>query len=60
MNDGPMCEMEILVDDNSIARLSLECPDILPGEQGIYMCGNDSRVLDGQIRNFQFFSQPYH
>ena len=57
-SDGRNCKHEVLLNGTSIWSRSLSCPAILTETQLIYLNGNDSRVPDVEVRNFQFFTHP--
>ena len=55
-DDGVTCNQQLRLNEETIWENELGCPMKLTGEQGIYMACNDSRVLQGQIKNFKFFT----
>jgi len=55
-DDGIDCTQEIKLNGETIWVEELTCPPKFEKELNIHMCGDDERVLDGQIRNFKFFT----
>ena len=55
-DDGINCTQKVNLNDNLIWENQLACPPKYEGENNIYMCGEDSRVFNGQIKNFKFFT----
>jgi len=56
-SDGITCDQQLKLNGEQIWDNQLSCPAPLQGGQGIWMTGNDSRVLDGEIKNFKFFTR---
>ena len=61
-SDGAKCVQQVCLNDKIVWETEFDFPSdpylsIFFDKQPIYMCGNDMRVLGGQIRNFQFFTQ---
>lgn len=55
-SDGINCVQQLKLNGEQIWDNQLSCPAPLQGGQGIWMTGDDSRVLDGEIKNFKFFT----
>ena len=55
-DDGVDCTQKIKVNGEEIWKEKLTCPPKFEEEMNIHMCGDDTRVMDGQIRNFKFFT----
>lgn len=55
-DDGINCTQKLNLNDELIWENQLECPLKYEDEKNIYMCGDDTRVLNGQIQNFKFFT----
>ena len=55
-DDGINCIQKIYVNDNKIWEIRLTCPPKFEAAMDVHMCGDDTRVMDGQIRNFKFFT----
>ena len=54
--DGQSCHQKIKLNGNTIYEEIVNCPDPIDGQVGIFVTGDDYRVLDGQLRNFKFFT----
>ena len=55
-DDGVNCDHKIFVNGEKISHWLLTCPPKYEKEMNVHMCGDDTRVMDGQIRNFKFFT----
>ena len=54
--DGETCFQQLKLNEEQLWSETNRCAEIMNGEKGIYMTGDESRVLAGQIRNFKFFT----
>ena len=55
-SDDINCLQTLKLNETVIWENQLTCPTKYEAENNIYMCGDDSRVLNGKIRNFKFFT----
>ena len=56
-DDNMRCAQILKLNENIIWESSIDCPSIFHGSQSIYATGDDSRVCQGQMRKFNFFTE---